>query len=66
MFLLTIYIFKDCNARHWKEMFIDGLASFMAERIYNTFNKATYAQLTAKIIECGLDICNEIKIQTKV
>ena len=25
MFLLRIYIFKDCNARHRKEMFIDGL-----------------------------------------
>ena len=76
MFLLRIYIFKDCNARHWKEMFIDGLPSFMAERVYNSLNKAypeqipwenlTYAQLTSKIIECGLDICNEIKIQTKV
>ena len=57
-------------------MFINGLPSFMAERVYNSLNKAypeqipwenlTYAQLTSKIIECGLDICNEIKIQTKV
>ena len=76
MFLLRIYIFKDCNARHWKEMFIDGLPSFMVECVYNSLNKAdpeqifwenlTYAQLTSKIIECGLDICNEMKIQTKV
>uniref|UniRef100_A0A9I9ED34 DUF7746 domain-containing protein n=1 Tax=Cucumis melo TaxID=3656 RepID=A0A9I9ED34_CUCME len=40
MFLLRIYIFKDCNARHWKEMFIDGLPSFMAECVYNSLNKA--------------------------
>ena len=40
MFLLRIYIFKDCNARHWKEMLIDGLPSFMAERVYNALNKA--------------------------
>ena len=76
MFLLRIYIFKDCNAKYWKEMFIDGLPSFMAECVYNSLNKAypeqipwkdlTYAQLTAKIIECGLNICNEIKIQTEV
>uniref|UniRef100_A0A9I9EK22 Uncharacterized protein n=1 Tax=Cucumis melo TaxID=3656 RepID=A0A9I9EK22_CUCME len=72
IFLLRIYIFKDCNARHWKETLIDKLPSFMIERVYNSVNKTypeqipwknlTYAQLTAKIIESGLDICNEIKI----
>ena len=53
-------------------MFIDGLPSFMAERVYNSSNKTyseqrpweklTYAQLTSRIIKYGLDICNEIKI----
>ena len=45
MFLLRIYIFKDCNARHWKEMFIDGLPSFMAERVYNSLNKVYPEQI---------------------
>ena len=57
-------------------MFIDRLSNFMAERVYNSLNKAyleeipwetlTYVQLTFRIIECGLDIYDEIKIQTKV
>lgn len=76
MFLGRVYFFKDCNERHWKEKFIDGFPNFIAERVYNSLNKMyskcipwdnlTYAHLTSKVIECGLDICNEIKIQSKV
>ena len=57
-------LIQDCNTRHWKEMFIDGLSSFMAERVYNSLNEThseqipsedlTYARLTSKIIEYGL------------
>lgn len=76
MFSRRIYFLKDYNERHWKEKFIDDLPSFIAKRVYNSLNKMyskyipwdnlIYTHLTTKVIERGLDICNEIKIQSKV
>ena len=40
MFLFKIYMFKDRNVSHWKEMFIDGLPrSFMANKFITPLPK---------------------------
>lgn len=75
-FIGRVFTQEDYNKQHWKEQFIDGLPSFISERVYSSLNKAysykvpwedmTYGQITTIIIECSLDICNEIKVQNKV
>ena len=44
MFLFSIYIFKNCNARHWKEMFIDGYyANRCPQRGIHEINEEEYS-----------------------
>lgn len=76
MFIARVFTQDDCSQQHWKEQFINGLPNFIAEKVYtslqknykhnNPWNDITYGQLTSIIIECSLDTCNEIIVQSKV
>ena len=72
VFITNIFQRNDCNQAFWKERFISGLPSFIAERIISKlkeysggqpipWNTITYGQLFAFIKKEGLAICQEHK-----
>ncbi|KAL7263031.1 hypothetical protein ACSBR1_001243 [Camellia fascicularis] len=65
---------QDANSEHWKVKFIDGLANLFAEKIRKKvrdrhnrmsipYNQYTYGQLIGIIVEEGLSLCNDLKLQ---
>lgn len=71
---MKVMQWADANSKHWKAKFIDGLPTFFAEKVRKRlrdknngmnilYNNYTYGQLIAIIIEEGLSLCNDLKLQ---
>ena len=67
----------DANNKHWKAKFIDGLPNLFTERVRKRlremhdgisipYNQYTYGQLTSVILQEGLSLCNDLKLQQQL
>jgi hypothetical protein len=76
MFLSKLCLRPDGAAIYWKERFISGLPRLFAEKVksnirqnYNgeiPFNSLTMGEISNYIVETGLQICTDYKIQNKI
>ena len=77
MFLTKLFLRPDCAQDFWKERFIAGLPKLFAERVreslktkLNTntvpYSQISFGQLINFITMEGLNICNDLKLQSKV
>ncbi|XP_058181167.1 uncharacterized protein LOC131299598 [Rhododendron vialii] len=77
VFLAKVMQRIDANSEHWKSKFVDGLPYFFAEKIRKKlrdqnngltidYNRYTYGQLIAIIIQEGLTLCNDIKLHNQL
>jgi hypothetical protein len=76
MFLSKLCLRPDGAAIYWKERFISGLPRLFAEKVksnirqnYNgeiPFNSLTMGEISNYIVETGLQICTNYKLQNKI
>jgi hypothetical protein len=76
MFLSKLCLRPDGAAIYWKERFISGLPRLFAEKVksnirqnYNgeiPFNSLTMGEISNYIVETGLQICTDYKLQNKI
>ncbi|XP_068636035.1 uncharacterized protein [Aristolochia californica] len=65
----------DANNEYWKAKFIDGLPTLFASKVRKrlgnevgiiNYQQYTYGLLTSAIIQEGLTLCNDLKLQTQL
>ncbi|XP_028066124.1 uncharacterized protein LOC114269059 [Camellia sinensis] len=74
VFLMKIVRRSDVNSDHWKAKFIDGFPTLFAEKVRKKlrdchngmtipYAEYTYGQLVDIVIDKGLALCNDLKLQ---
>ncbi|KAF9602028.1 hypothetical protein IFM89_024785 [Coptis chinensis] len=74
VFLAKVLQLHDANSEHWKSKFIDGLPNFFAEKVRKklrdlnggsniSYESHTYGSLISQVIQEGLSLCNDLKLQ---
>ncbi|KAK2370424.1 hypothetical protein QL285_083475 [Trifolium repens] len=76
MFLSKLCNRPDGGADYWKERFIAGLPRLLAEKVRMAikaksngvipYSILTFGQISSQIIETGIGICTDFKIQNKI
>ena len=66
---------EDANSYYWTTKFIDGLLNLFAEKVRQNlrgdnatidYKSYIYGQLTSAIIQEGLQLCNDLKLQKQI
>ncbi|HEX7868547.1 MAG TPA: hypothetical protein VF455_00395, partial [Chryseobacterium sp.] len=74
VFLIKVMQRSDANSEHWKAKFVDGVPTFFAEKVRKKlrdkhdrmsipYDQYSYGHLISVIIEEGLSLCNDMKLQ---
>nr|XP_012568173.1 uncharacterized protein LOC105851568 [Cicer arietinum] len=76
MFMSKLYMRPDGNADYWKERFLAGLPKLFSEKVkmnikpkFNgiiPYGTLTLGQISNYVVETGIGICTDFKIQNKI